>query len=672
MLNLTFLGSPVTPQMLREQPWLRYLALTKERISNPERVISVEELEQNQVLAYVERTLQCPAVAALTDELSKACVIGTLQWAEVAKGGTAADRARWISAGISLSVHNEASAEIYLRESCDEPWMKHVVYLLIKTHGLLGQYLRGEVALSDNAPLQSLITEKYFSAHQLYDLLAALNEAVISAVSQDLWAHIADDIKRLIEIVCACLPLAEDSVLTRVQRVFPEAYGEVQALTVQEEELFDTVFRCDLWYPHAALSAFTRQELAAIFSMICSNDLTDIRHISFYHTARSLYYDYEGKKKVNIYKKRIIEFCLREYLDGNHDSISEHISFVCHVQNDTLFFDIRFTKVCESLITFCVEAERSGLIDYQKSIAAVMDLFGFRRDQFDRLNNEDKYLQTMNDAQYSRKTEILDYVIGQTVVDVGSGGGVLLDMLEQRFPHKTIIGTDISANVIERLEQKIREENHRYTIVRHNFIDAPLPFKVDSVVFSSILHEVFSYTEFEGSQFNINAVKTAIRNAYDSLNHGGRIIIRDGVLSEVLGVFSLTMNTAEGLSFLRSFMKDFQGLTDLRADDGRWLTERVYLDNDNILHADINFIREFLYTYTWGIEAYSSEVKEQFGYFTLGDYTQFIRSLGMEIIAAEAYLEPGYPNNLNALVTLGDGLRWENMPSNCIIAAQKI
>ena len=671
MFECTFFGKNVTPQALRDHAWLRYLALTKERINNPERVLSVEELEQNQVLAYVERTLQCPAVAAVEDSRSRQCIVRTLQWAEVAKGGTAADRRRWEQQGIALHVHNEGSAEIYLRESTDNEWMKQAVYRLIKTHGLLGQYLRGEVALSSSAPLQELLEPSYFTALQLAVLLNALNEAIISAVSEELWHSVEADVKDLVARICSGAPLRDDAPLPRVQKVFPEHYRGVTELPAAEQALLEDIFRCDLWYPYTALSAFTREEITAMFSMIRDCGLRNVRNISFYHLARTLHYDYEGSKKINIYKKRIIEYCLREYRSGNQNSISEHVSFVCDVQGDILFFDIRFTPVCDSLITFCVEAERSGLIDYQKSITAIFDLFGFRRDQFDRLNNEDKYLSTMNDAQYSRKYETLDHIVGDKIVDVGSGGGVLLDRLEQRFPEKTIIGTDISSTVIERLEKKIKEEHHHYTVLRHNFVDGPLPFQVDSIIFSSILHEIYSYTEFDGSQFNINAVKTALKNACDSLLPGGRIVIRDGVLSQGSRICTLHMRTPEGISFLRNYLKDFRGLTALRGADDQWLPEQVSLDENNVLHADINFIREFLYTYTWGTEAYSSEVNEQFGYFTLEDYADFLRSLGMELLTAEAYLEPGYPDNLNPLVRLGDGLRWEDMPSNCILAAQK-
>ena len=37
---------------------------------------------------------------------------------------------------------------------------------------------------------------------------------------------------------------------------------------------------------------------------------------------------------------------------------------------------------------------------------------------------------------------------------MGSGSGILLNLLEERYPNKTIIGTDVSSAVIETLKKK--------------------------------------------------------------------------------------------------------------------------------------------------------------------------------------------------------------------------
>lgn len=55
---------------------------------------------------------------------------------------------------------------------------------------------------------------------------------------------------------------------------------------------------------------------------------------------------------------------------------------------------------------------------------------------------------------------------------------------------------------------------------------------IDTVIFSSILHELYSYIPYEGSKFNHATIAAALRSAYDVLSPGGRIVIRDGIMTE--------------------------------------------------------------------------------------------------------------------------------------------
>ena len=279
------------------------------------------------------------------------------------------------------------------------------------------------------------------------------------------------------------------------------------------------------------------------------------------------------------------------------------------------------------------------------------------------LGYADKYLATMNDSENSTKNTIIDYVTGNRVVDVGSGGGVLLDLLEERYPDKTIIGTDISDNVIMELEKKKSREGHNWSVIRHNFVEGPFPYGVDAVVFSSILHEVFSYTETKNGRFEIDAVKQALKNAYDSLGKGGRIIIRDGVKSPVDdSVIEITFTEPSGLDFFKNYVRDFEGLKDIRDK------KIVINENEMKVSACTNFAREFLYTYTWGQESYAHEVQEQFGYFTIDEYRDFFKSLDANIIRCDAFLEPGYVEHLSPKVKLSV----DRFPdSNCIVVVEK-
>ena len=73
----------------------------------------------------------------------------------------------------------------------------------------------------------------------------------------------------------------------------------------------------------------------------------------------------------------------------------------------------------------------------------------------------------------------------------------------------------------------------------------------------------------------------------------------------------------------------------------------------------VNDAMEFLYTYTWGENSYSLEVKEQFGYLTPTEYIKLIEDnlSGYKVIFSKAFLQDGYEENLLNKISIYD----ENM-----------
>ncbi|MNP43393.1 hypothetical protein D3C76_1372100 [compost metagenome] len=66
---------------------------------------------------------------------------------------------------------------------------------------------------------------------------------------------------------------------------------------------------------------------------------------------------------------------------------------------------------------------------------------------------------------------------------------------------------------------------------------------------------------------------------------------------------------------------------------------------------------EFLYTYTWGEEAYVHEIQEQFGYFTPSQFHSFIKEVlgeDVTILISKHFLQEGYTEALSHRVTLLD------------------
>lgn len=92
--------------------------------------------------------------------------------------------------------HNEGSAHIFWEDYLG--YDKPLLFTLIKTHGLIGQYLRGETRLSASSELVETM-RSYYDNKTAKDLLYMLNECIIAAVSDELWLNVKNDVNSTIE-----------------------------------------------------------------------------------------------------------------------------------------------------------------------------------------------------------------------------------------------------------------------------------------------------------------------------------------------------------------------------------------------------------------------------------------------------------------------------------------
>lgn len=662
--------------VLKNETWLKHLVLTKENRVNMEHIKSLSQLEQNQTFVYVEKTLheleniQCSSK-------TKYLVEEVLKWSEVAKAGMPSVRKKWQGEGINLFAHNEASAQIFWNEKQDI-----VVYTLIMTHGLIGQYIRGEVSLAENIAITELVENARITKEELKEILIVLNQCIITGVSKTLWENIKEETMNIID----------DIVLNRYQkRSLKETLKRLRTQSIKDGENYDVeyekymsektknvlegmFFQKQLWYIEPALREFTFEEFIKIFLLIhrdVKKALHRNRHVSLEKFMEQLYYDHKGEKRVNIYKKRIIEKYLKDYsIDEILDEVkkeNDHVEHKTTIENQTILFDFKFSSVGEKLIDFCVEAEKSNVM-HEQAIVLLFDFFGLRRDQYDRFYNEEKYLSDMN-ASGDFKKVIADYVVGENVIDIGPGGGVMLDMIEDRYPEKKVYGIDISQNVIDVLEKKKQTENRNWNVLKGDALTLENYFEkesVNTIIYSSIIHELFSYIPYNGERFNHETIEVALKSAFDVLKSGGRIIIRDGIMSEpVHEMRVISFKNEHDMEILKRYSNDFKGR--------KIKFEQI---NEKTVKMPVNDAMEFLYTYTWGEESYVHEINEQFGYFTPSDYKHFIENaLGnkAKIVVFNHYLQEGYSEHLLKKIDIYNekGETVELPDSTCFIVIEK-
>ncbi|SHO46138.1 class I SAM-dependent methyltransferase [Anaerocolumna xylanovorans] len=672
-------------QVLKEARWLMYLAVTSQENINLERLHSMEEKRSSYLLEYVERTLRILECLEITEEASS-LVEETLIWSEVAKGGTDYFRKRWLRDGINLFVHNRGSAEIYLREASKEAERrKHIIHTLISTHGLIGQYLRGEVSVRENLPLIKLVSEGFLTKERLTEVLKALNSCIISGVDTRLWERVRCEAEGVIESIVNEDLLADYDLKERLRRLRKvsiengEDFDTGYDLVVNNNEITDRLTALlrgrDLWFVESALYDFTLEEFVKILLLIGNQAKEDVKHISFEQLMKDIYYQHEGQKRINIYKKRIIENYLsampmKEILSGNYRN-SLHVSHSISIYKEldgTLFFNFEYSPAGEKLIEFCVEAEKADVL-YESAVVLLFDLFGLRKDKYDRFYEEETYLKTMNQSIDYKKI-ILDYIKGEKVIDIGPGGGALMDLIEENAPGKLVTGIDIAQNVLDSLKRKKQVEDKKWEVMYGDALNLSsyLPKdSIDTIIFCSILHELFSYIEYEGRKFNYDTLAAAFVSAFEVLKPGGRIIIRDGIMTEEKEEKRIIRFLShDGMEFLKRYTADFKG---------REIGYEVIGQNE--VKLPVNDAMEFLYTYTWGEKSYVHEVNEQFGYFTPGEYLDFIKKVLGErakIITIKHFLQEGYTVALSQKIELFDEERKPaRLPdSTCLVVVEKV
>jgi SAM-dependent methyltransferase len=188
------------------------------------------------------------------------------------------------------------------------------------------------------------------------------------------------------------------------------------------------------------------------------------------------------------------------------------------------------------------------------------------------------------------------------------------------------------------------------------------PGTVDTVVFCSVLHEIYSYMGW-----SLDRVRDLLRAAWRALRPGGRLVIRDGVAPPA-GTRRIRFLAADGREFFQLFAAQFEGFRTEWRDlpDGR-------------IELSAHHAMEFLYTYTWGPASFPYEVREQYGILTYEAYTAAIASWldGARLVALPpglaSYLQPGYVASLAPKIELTDEHdRPVALPdSNCLIVVEK-
>ena len=222
------------------------------------------------------------------------------------------------------------------------------------------------------------------------------------------------------------------------------------------------------------------------------------------------------------------------------------------------------------------------------------------------------------------------------IVDKGCGTGTLLIHLSNLYPGAEIVGMDLSKELLHMADSQ-HYPNHNVSVVKGNIIHKRFADgSVSVVIFSSVMHEVYSYNGYDRDQ-----IRLALANTREELEPLGRVIIRDGIKPKNgERLVWLRCKDAELEERFRKFAREFKGKS---AHPGFSFEERLF---DGVVHFRITLheANEFLSKKDY-IANWVMEVNEEFGVWTTDEWAEELSKLGYRVVDCSSYLNPWIEQN---------------------------
>ncbi|MFZ5440585.1 MAG: methyltransferase domain-containing protein [Myxococcota bacterium] len=264
----------------------------------------------------------------------------------------------------------------------------------------------------------------------------------------------------------------------------------------------------------------------------------------------------------------------------------------------------------------------------------------------------------MMDASLVQKLEdFLPWVKPGCIADKGCGTGKLLVELSRLFPQSQLVGVDLSREFLRVCDENTYATDD-VTLVFGNIIERNVPpASATTVVFSSVMHEVHSY-----SGYDVTKIDHALASAFAELAPGGRVLIRDGV-SPPPATWRLRLLTPQVQETFERFAREFR--------QGKGVSyERLSPELVRLSAHDANeFLCKKDYLKNWHIE-----VHEEFGPLTLDGWRDALVRAGFAPVHLHAYANEWivahrYQGTVEVLDDAGARLPWP--ATNLVVVGEK-
>jgi len=249
------------------------------------------------------------------------------------------------------------------------------------------------------------------------------------------------------------------------------------------------------------------------------------------------------------------------------------------------------------------------------------------------------YIESMEKSAMD-KLRIFSFIKEGIIVDMGAGAGAISALLLRHFPESKTVAVDNSPDMIRRLKKRF-DNNSQVEIIKDGLTSFRYKSKVDTILFISVLHELFSF-----NNYSHKLVIDTLRNTFNLLNKGGRLIIRDGVQPEQTTLYLKPLHK-DSYNRFHEFIRSFkvrplvfsQGI--FSQDSFIQQTPNNYEEfkKDNyLIEMQAQDVSELLSKYFYSEVNLPIELKEQFGIWTLEEYKEVLKGLGFSILHAETFI----------------------------------
>lgn len=243
--------------------------------------------------------------------------------------------------------------------------------------------------------------------------------------------------------------------------------------------------------------------------------------------------------------------------------------------------------------------------------------------------NFEKYVERM--ASVRDKSDLTSMISPHSrVLDYGCGSGIMAEY----FDPNEYVGYDISAQMVARAQTD--HPNHTFTDSLMN------NGTFDVIMFSSILHEVYSY-----NNNSYDEVINSLIEVKSILNDNGIIVIRDGIMpiGDDYHESIIVKDAEDARKFLNYLREGPQDFSDIHF-------------NNNVLSGSMKNIVNFLNVYTWGWKSVERERMERVNFATHEQWKNIFKGAGLKTAETHIIKQDSYFENLNKIADL-HGMTWE-------------